>query len=182
MKRTVYRLILLCWFSVMLGGCDALITPTPPMATVSTVDLERFMGDWYVMANIPSLFDEGAFNAIKRYRLREDGSVEVLLSFREGGVTGIPKHHKARAFIQDDSGAQWRIRPLWPSRFEYLLIYLSDDYTHAVIGRSKRDYVWILSRRPTLAENEYQRILGILDEHGYDTQQVQKIGQSWPER
>lgn len=182
MKRTVYRLPLLCWLAVMLSGCDTLITPTPPMATVNAVDLERFMGDWYVMGNIPSVLDEGAFNAIKRYSLREDGSVEVLLSFRRGGVAGIPKHHKARAFIQDDSNAQWRLRLIWPTRLEYLLIYLSDDYNHAVIGRSKRDHVWILSRRPYLADNEYQRILGILDEHGYDTQRIEKIGQSWPER
>jgi len=35
-----------------------------PMETVPYVDLERFMGDWYVVANIPTTIEKGAHNAV----------------------------------------------------------------------------------------------------------------------
>ena len=35
---------------LLLAGCVG----QPPMPTVESVDLKRFMGDWYVIANIPT--------------------------------------------------------------------------------------------------------------------------------
>ena len=43
------------------------------MKTVEFVDLERFMGDWYVIANIPTFIEKGATNAIESYKLMDDG-------------------------------------------------------------------------------------------------------------
>ena len=42
------------------------------MQTVSYVDLDRFMGDWYVIANIPTFLEKGAHNAVERYDLNDD--------------------------------------------------------------------------------------------------------------
>ncbi|MDH3561753.1 MAG: lipocalin family protein, partial [Gammaproteobacteria bacterium] len=32
----------------------------PPVRTVAQLDLERFMGDWYVIANIPTYIERRA--------------------------------------------------------------------------------------------------------------------------
>ena len=37
---------------LLLAGCQS--TQHPPLALASSVDLARFMGDWYVIANIPT--------------------------------------------------------------------------------------------------------------------------------
>jgi apolipoprotein D and lipocalin family protein len=34
-----------------------------------SVDLERFMGDWYVIANIPTFIEKGAHNAVEGYQM-----------------------------------------------------------------------------------------------------------------
>jgi apolipoprotein D and lipocalin family protein len=60
---------------------------------------------------------------------------------------------------------------------EYRIIYLNADYTQTVIGRSKRDYVWIMARTRTIPQSDYSRILGFLEEQGYDVSRVQKVPQ-----
>ena len=41
----------------------------PPIATVPQVDLPKFMGDWYVIAAIPTMIETKSFNAIENYKL-----------------------------------------------------------------------------------------------------------------
>ena len=60
----------------------------PPIRTATAVDLERFMGDWYVIANIPTFIETNAYNAMESYRLAEDGTVATTFTFREGGFEG----------------------------------------------------------------------------------------------
>ncbi|MBS1200786.1 MAG: rane protein [Proteobacteria bacterium] len=56
---------------------------------------------------------------------------------------------------------------------------LDADYTRAVIGRSKRDYVWIMAREPRMADEVYQEIIGRLDGLGYDVSRIEKVPQRW---
>ena len=62
--------LLVAW----LAACSS----TRPIDTVQQVDLERFMGDWYVIASIPTFLERGAHNAVERYRLDDDGSIETV--------------------------------------------------------------------------------------------------------
>ena len=48
------------------------------MKTVPYVDIERFMGDWYVIANIPTFIEKRSTNAIESYYLNKKGEIEGL--------------------------------------------------------------------------------------------------------
>ena len=80
---------------LLLGvGCSTVSRSTvsrPPLALAPRVDLQRFMGDWYVIANIPTFIEKGAHNAIESYRLAEDGSIPTTFTFRAGGFEGPEK-------------------------------------------------------------------------------------------
>ena len=52
---------------LMLTACGA--AERRPMDTVPQVDLPRFMGDWYVIANIPTFIEKGAHNAVEGYQM-----------------------------------------------------------------------------------------------------------------
>ena len=71
---------------------------------------------------------------------------------------------------------------IWPFKAEYRVIYLSDDYSKTVIGRSKRDYVWIMARKPAISDAEYTAITNFLQEQGYDISKLQKIPQNMDEK
>ena len=170
----ILRAILLPLTLILISGCQTL----KPIHTVEYVDLNRFMGDWYVIANIPTFIEKDAYNAIESYRLDDDGTVATTFSFNKGSLDGPLKEYHPRGFIRDKkSNAVWGMRFVWPFKAEYRIIFLSDDYSKTVIGRSKRDYVWIMAREPAISDAEYDAILGFLQEQGYDIKKLQKVPQ-----
>jgi len=159
---------------ILISGCQTM----KPIHTVEYVDLNRFMGDWYVIANIPTFMEKAAYNAIESYRLEDDGTVATTFRFNKGSSDGPLKEYHPRGFIKDKkSNAVWGMQFVWPFKAEYRIIYLSEDYTTTVIGRSKRDYVWIMAREPAISDEEYAHILNFLKEQGYDIIKLQKVPQ-----
>ena len=170
----ILRAILLPLTLILISGCQTL----KPIHTVEYVDLNRFMGDWYVIANIPTFVEKDVFNAIESYRLDDDGTVATTFSFNKGSLDGPLKEYHPRGFIRDKkSNAVWGMRFVWPFKAEYRIIFLSDDYSKTVIGRSKRDYVWIMAREPAISDEEYDAILSFLQDQGYDINKLQKVPQ-----
>ena len=170
----IYIAILIILTLILISGCQTL----KPIHTVEYVDLNRFMGDWYVIANIPTFIEKDAYNAIESYRLDDDGTVATTFRFNKGSLDGPLKEYHPRGFIRDKkSNAVWGMQFVWPFKAEYRIIFLSDDYSKTVIGRSKRDYVWIMAREPAIPDEEYDAILGFLQEQGYDIKKLQKVPQ-----
>lgn len=168
-KATFLPLIL-----IVISGCQTM----KPIHTVEKVDLNRFMGDWYVIANIPTFIEKDAYNAIETYRLEDDGTVATTFRFNKGSMDGPLKEYHPRGFIQDnESNAVWGMQFIWPFKAEYRIVYLSEDYSKTVIGRSKRDYVWIMARKPSISDEDYAAIVDFLQEQGYDTSKLQKVPQ-----
>jgi apolipoprotein D and lipocalin family protein len=150
-----------------------------PLQAVDHVDIDRFMGDWYVIANIPTSIEKGAHNAIETYRLDDDGTIATTFTFNDGSFDGKLKTYKPRGFISDESNAIWGMQFVWPIKADYRIIYLDNDYSVTVIGRNKRDYVWIMAREPNIAAPEYERILTMLETAGYDPGEIQLVPQKW---
>ena len=162
-----------------LAACQS--APPAPMATVPKVDLQRFMGDWYVIANIPTFIEKGAHNAVESYRLDADGTIATTFTFRDGAYDGKAKRYTPRGFVRDaSSNALWGMQFIWPIKSDYRITYLNDDYSHTIISREKRDYVWIMARTPSIPETDYQRLLKTVQAQGYDMSRVQKVPQRWP--
>ena len=150
------------------------------MKTVPYVDLEKFMGDWYVIANIPTFLEKNAVNAIESYKLNSKNEVETTFSFYTGSPDGEKKEYFPKGFIVDkNSNAEWKMQFLWPFKMTSLIIDLAEDYSYTVIGVPNKKYVWILSREPYLTDKTYRNILEKLEDVGYDLSKIKKVIQSW---
>jgi len=158
-----------------LTGCSNM----EPLKTVDEVNLAEFMGDWYVIANIPTSIEKGAHNAIESYRIDDDGSIATTFTFRDGSFDGKLKTYKPRGFVSDESNAIWGMQFIWPIKADYRIIYLDNDYSVTVIGRNKRDYVWVMAREPAISDSQYSEILDLLDSVGYDLGEIQQVPQKW---
>ena len=58
------------------------------------VNLDLFMGDWYVIANIPTFIEKGAHNAVESYSRTSDKVIERLISEtpdKESELTSDPR-------------------------------------------------------------------------------------------
>ena len=164
--------------ALLLSGCQRVTPPT--LTVVPKVALARFMGDWNVIANIPTFIEKRAYNAIESYRLSADGTIETTFTFREGGFDGKPKRYTPRGYVLDrSSNAVWGMQFVWPIKADYRIAYLASDYSVTVIGREKRDYVWIMAREPQIAEAEYQSLLQFVAGQGYDVSRIRKVPQRW---
>ena len=172
MNVKISKVLSVALLGLMIAGCQTM----KPIYTVKSVDLNRFMGDWYVIASIPTFIEKDAHNAVESYRLDEDGTVATTFRFNKGSLNGPLKEYTLRGFIRDEaSNAVWGMQFFWPIKSEYRIIYLADDYSQTVIGRSKRDYVWIMAREPSIADPDYERILEFLTEQGYKLDNLRKV-------
>ena len=161
-----------------LVGCSTV--SHPPIALAPKVDLERFMGDWYVIANIPTSPEKGAHNAVESYSLDKDGTIATTFTFREGSFDGPEKVMRPRGFVRDQqSNAVWGMQFVWPIKAEYLVAHVDADYTETIIARSRRDYVWIMARTPQIPEADYERLARKVAELGYDVSKLERVPQRW---
>jgi len=171
-RTTVFSLL-----ALLLASCAA---DGPQMKTVDYVDLPRFMGDWYVIANIPTFLEKGAHNAVERYELSDDGTIATTFTFRADGFDGEQKQYHPTGFVLDKaSNALWGMRFVWPIKADYRIVYLDDAYSRTIIGRQKRDFVWIMAREPKIAEEEYSALLDVVSALGYDVSLVRRVPQQW---
>jgi len=172
------RMTLLAVFAAFF--LTACASTEPDMKTVDYVDIERFMGPWYVIANIPTFLEKGAHNAVETYRLDDDGSIATKFTYRDGSFEGKEKEFNPRGFIKDtETNALWGMRFIWPIKADYRIIYLDDDYTQTVIGRQKRDFVWIMARTPTIPDADFERLVAFVESIGYDASKLERVPQRW---
>ncbi|KAA3624833.1 MAG: hypothetical protein DWQ08_09940 [Proteobacteria bacterium] len=179
-RETIVRSYLFVTIGAALtAGC--LATRTTPIDTVKRIDLDSFMGDWYVIAHIPTFLERDAYNAVETYRLGDGNRVHTTFRFRKGGFEGPVKTMNPTGFVREGSGnAVWGMQFVWPFKAEYRVVYLDERYDTTIIGRSKRDYAWLMSRRPDMDAQAYQRMMGVLVGLGYDISQVRRVPQQWP--
>ncbi len=153
-----------------------------PIPLVHHVNLPRFMGDWYVIAFIPSLFDRDGYNQVENYRLTGDGKIATTFTFRQGSFTGKHKRYRPIGHVRKwSNGALWGMQFVWPFKAEYRIVHLESDYSVSIIGRNQRDYVWLLSRQPQMPEADYTRYLRLIARMGYNVAKLVRAPQHWPQ-
>lgn len=150
--------------------------------TVASVDLNAFMGDWYVLANIPTPIEEGAVNAIETYAMRDDGDIDITFKFNQDSPEGELQVYHPKGFIEDTkTNAEWRVQFIWPIKLAYLIIGLSEEHGYTVIAGPNHDYVWVMARSPNLADPVWEEIDALLVRQGYDLKRVERVPQVWPD-
>ncbi len=144
----------------------------PPLTTVPSVDLDRYLGLWHQVALIPNRFqDQCVANTTAEYTLREDGRITVLNSCdeadgkrdsAEGLARIVDTATNAKLEVSFFSVLGWR--PVWG---DYWVIGLDPDYQWAVVGTPSRKYGWVLARTPALSDEVMETVFGILEANGY---------------
>lgn len=143
------------------------------------VDIPRYMGDWYVIASIPTRLEKDAFNAVESYALDEDGTIRTTFTYRKGGFDGKPKKITARGFVDDPrTPAIWGMRFIWPFKSDYRIAWIADDYSQVVVAREKRDYVWIMARTPRVDAADLSRLKSFAQSLGYDAAKIRDVPQN----
>lgn len=168
--------------ALLLAACASTPKGAPALPRADQVDLDQFSGDWYVIAHIPTWFERDAYNAVETYRVDDDGSVATTFRFRRGSFDARVREMTPRGYPDaDTSNAEWGMSFIWPFRAEYIVADLDEDYETTIIGRTARDYVWLMHRAPVMTPEALRVALGRIRDMGYDMTELRMVPQRWPE-
>lgn len=175
MVRLAFAAAIAC-AALTIAACAGNRPAIPPVASV---DLPRFMGKWYVIAHIPSLPERDAFDATETYRLDEDGRIRTTFQFRKGShAAPVETMSPVGTVVPGTHNAVWGMQFVWPIKAEYVIVDLDHDYSQTIIGRSKRDYVWLMARTPHVPDARLQAAIARIKVLGYDTTKLRMVPQS----
>lgn len=155
------------------------LTPTP----VAQVDVQRYVGQWYAVASIPTSFERDcAQGTTAHYQLLSNGRIVVTNTcYRQDGS---PIRVAGEAWLPNaESPAKLKVSfvkflGLWLFPGDYWILDLAPDYSYAVVGHPQLQYGWILSRTPTLPDATLAGIYKRLEDAGYSRDRFRPIDQT----
>ncbi len=162
MKKTLFT-ALFAFLFVSYGNAQK-IDNTP----VASLDLNRYLGDWYEIARFDHSFERGLEFCKANYALRKDGKIAVT---NTGIKDGKPKTSNGKAKTTD-TPALLRVSFFGPFYSDYRVMMLDANYQWALVGSKNAKYLWILSRTPQLPKATLDSILAEAKRRGYDTSKL----------
>ncbi len=148
--------------SICRRGATPIHVPAMP-----EFDLARFIGHWYEIARLDHFFERGLARITANYSLRDDGKVHVVNRgynptrkfWKEAQAVAVQKSppNYLRVYFVPFIGGNYRILGLDP------------DYKWAVISGGRSDYLWFLSRMPSVSTETWERMVEIARTAGYNT-------------
>jgi len=158
-------------------ACAGTATRQAPLQTQASVDLERFMGQWHVIANIPYFPERGKVATSDVYALREDGRIDNIFVFRRGFDSPERRWSGVSEVVPGSQGAHWKVQFIWPFNADLLVLEIDPDYRWALLGNPKRSLAWIFSREQRMEDAEFERLSQRFADYGYDPRSLQRIAQ-----
>ena len=149
--------------------------------TAQNIQVEDFMGEWYVIENIPTPLERGAVNAIEEYTLRDNGDIDTHFRYRKWFSWGFPVHMYPKGWVKDDADdARWVMTFFnLPYEFAYLILEVGENYEYCAVGGPTPDTLWIMSRTPTLDQAIVDQLRANAAEQGYDVSKLKRVPQIW---
>tara|TARA_B110000263_G_C15181332_1_gene451693 strand:- start:331 stop:795 length:465 start_codon:yes stop_codon:yes gene_type:complete len=147
-----------------------------PHPVVKDLDINRFMGRWYVIAIIPNWFEDGT-NSYDDYKLNDDGTIDILYHAIKNGVK---QEVKQKGYVNEIEPSRWKVQFIKPYipfyKAPYEVIILDSNYKYMVVGYPGNSYGWIMARSANMNNEIYQNIINQLEsEFGYEKDVFKKV-------
>lgn len=182
--QAVIALAGMCLAGALTGCSTQRATALPPVTPIAALDVPRYMGTWYEIAKYPNWFQKKCVGGTRAdYSLKPEGGVRVVnrCTLADGSVSEAVG---AARQVGGPTSARLEVRfaPAWLSFLpavwgDYWVIDLDPDYRVVAVGDPARNYLWVLSRTPTLDPQVYQALLARLAAQGFDPAKLETTPQ-----
>lgn len=168
-----------CIFTLILAILATGCTSLNYNHTVAYVDMPKFMGAWYVWAGRTTFLEKDGYASIEKYTWNEkEQRIDVDFTCHKKSFDGKLVSYPQKAWIENTkTNAHWKVQPMWPFKFDYLVIDLDENYTWTVIGVPSGSYVWIMGRVPVVSDEDLAHIVGRIEKLGYPIQDIKRVPQ-----
>ena len=167
-NNNMKRLILIVVIVMTAMSCNA--QSNINRATVASLDVNRYMGRWYEIARYDHSFERNMEYCKAQYTLMPDGKILV----ENSGVdsrTGKFRIADGKAKLGDHPG-QLRVSFFWIFYSDYNILEMGEHGEWVLVGSRSPQYLWILSRTPSLPEQTLNEIMERAEQRGYNTEKL----------
>ncbi|SDE86834.1 lipocalin family protein [Rhodospira trueperi] len=161
-----------------LAGCTGLPSG---LTAVRDFDVTRFYGTWYSIMRLDHSFERGMTNVRATYQPRDDGTVAVLnrgwnpRTCRWSTISGTAR------FREGPDVASFGVTLGAPIEGGLHIIALdTEDYQWALASGPTRGYLWILSRTPTMPDEQRHALMRRARDFGFPVENLVRVDQSDP--
>ena len=169
------RTVIVSALGLSLAGCTSLPEGIEP---VQGFDVDRYLGTWYEIARYDHSFEEGLESVTAEYELNEDGSIKVInRGYSPEDGEWQEAEGKAR-FVEGETTAHLKVSFFGPFYASYVVFGLDhDNYRYAYVTGYDRDYLWFLSRTPTVSDQAMERFREAARANGFDLDELIMVDQ-----
>ncbi|CNI91337.1 outer membrane lipoprotein Blc [Yersinia mollaretii] len=153
--------------TVTLLSVACSVTPPKDVKIVDNFQLPRYLGTWYEIARLDHSFERGLDHVTANYTPRDDGGVKVINRGYNARKQQWQESIGKAYFIGSPQLASLKVSFFGPFYGGYNIIELDDDYSYALVSGPNRDYLWILSRTPTLSADVREKLLSVAKDYGF---------------
>ena len=155
-------------FPLLLGAITFYSDSQFSKYALDTIDLSKYAGSWYEIERIPNSFQGEFANVKATYTVRSDGNITVN---NESSLGGLSRNNSGVAIPSSPPRAILKVSFFFPYRFsDYYVIGLdTSNYSHAMVGGTVPEILWILSREPTLSDTIINSYKDSAKAMGYST-------------
>lgn len=163
-----WKLFCLSLLIDIMPGLFSCNTIPKSAVAVRPFDKEKYLGKWYEIARIDFKFEKGLNNTTAEYSLNNNGTIKVL---NKGYYPKEGKWKQATGkakFVRDENTAMLKVSFFGPFYSGYNVIAIDDNYKYALVCGKNLNYLWILSREPSIPKEVKENYLTIAKDVGYD--------------
>ncbi len=170
--KTLFSLL----FLIITMGCSSVSYKK----TAKDVDLQKFMGTWNVQAGRFTFLERDVHNGKEIYTWNEkEQRIDIEFTYNKGSLDGDVKSVPQKGWVHNKkTNAHWKVSPFWPLKFDYLIIYLSEDKNWTAIGVPSQSYLWVMSREKNPTREKVDEVLETVKKLGYDTSSIEYVEHS----
>lgn len=169
MKRLITALALCGALSSGALSCGA----DPPLDVAQNVDLSRFQGKWYEIARLPRTTQTDCHGTTAFYTQNPDGTLSLVNQCNVGGPSGPLNTVSMTASVTDAAQPAKLALTVGGFSGDYWILELGPSYEYAVVGHPSREYLWILSRTPTLDASTMAGVVSRAQGQQFDTSRLE---------
>ncbi len=139
---------------------------------VKNFEKGRYLGKWYEIARIDFKFEKDLNNTTAEYSQMANGKIKVVNAGFNYKKNKWQKAIGKAKFVGNSEIAMLKVSFFGPFYAGYNVIKLDKDYKYALVAGKNVNYLWILSRTPTIPENTRDEYVRFAQTVGFDTSRL----------
>ncbi|BBM66614.1 hypothetical protein VA249_32600 [Vibrio alfacsensis] len=158
-----------------LFGCTSKPDGVEP---VNNFDLKPYLGKWYEVARLDHSFERGLSNVTAEYELRKDGGVTVINRGYSDEEQAWNQADGKAYFVGDENTGHLKVSFFGPFYSSYIVFELGQNYDYAFVSGFNHDYLWLLSRTPTIDADTIERFKQVAKSKGFKLDELILVDQT----